>query len=1119
MTKEENKSAPVLSDNLFPVVGVGASAGGLEAFKEFVKAIPEDSGMAYIFIQHLAPQVESILSDILQKNTTLPVLEITDNLKVVPDHIYIIPSNKLLTASDGVLHLEPRIKGEKLNTINKFFNSLADIHQEHSIGIVLSGTGGDGTMGLKTIRDIGGITMVQDQNSAAYYGMPQSAIDAGVVDFVLSPKEMPRYLQELVTTANLNHSKSSDSEEFKDDDVYRQIIGLLRVKRGVDFTYYKQTTIRRRILRRKVLNKIGKLKDYQNLLLENKSEQDALFKDLLIPVTSFFRDPNIFTVLSEKILPLIIKEKTASEPVRIWVAGCSTGEEAYSMAICLHEYLGDKTAYRKVQIFGTDISESAIEKARSGIFQRKDMGGISEDRINQYFTKINGSYQANKVIREMCVFALQNFLKDPPFARIDVISCRNVLIYMEPYLQKKALTTFHYSLNKDGFLLLGKSETVGQQFEKFILFSQHDKIYTKLANAGKFMAVASERSENTLKINDDILKTRGGKQDDFQKSADEALLSKYSTVGVIVNEQLDILQFRGSTSSFLESPPGKASHNILNMAKEGLSFELRNALHKSKINNEAIKKENILFDKGKKKVTIEVIPLQNTIELYFLVLFNEDIPILNLKTKKAKIKLNKEEEAKVSLEIVRIEQLEKELAQVKEDMHGITEDQEASNEELQSANEELLSGSEELQSLNEELETTKEEIQSSNEELTILNQELIERNEQLIQSRKYTEAVISTIHEPFIILTSDFQIKSANKSFYDKFEIAEEKTAGKNFLEFEEGMWDLPGLHEKLKNILPYQSYFENYEVCLNSSSLRPKTMLLNAKQLINTNNNEQLILLAIQDITDQKIFEQELELQVVTRTRELKEANLNHQHSNENLQQFASIASHDLQEPLRKIKTFTSILNRRFGKEVPEEGKDIIGKIKLSVDRMSQLIKEVLEYSKVVHHSIEFQETSLDEILRNVIEDLDLLIADTGGIINYKTPLPVIDAIPIEMNQLFYNILTNALKFYKETVSPEITISIRRLSHEEIIQNENLKENLSYIEIKFSDNGIGFEQQFADQIFQIFERLHSIEEFEGTGIGLALCKKIVENHNGQIYALSKENEGSTFYILLPLKQ
>ncbi|MBA2329350.1 MAG: PAS domain-containing protein [Flavisolibacter sp.] len=1123
MPKKVYSPKQIKSENLFPVVGVGASAGGLQAFKQLVNAIPEGAGFAYILVQHLSPDHESQLSDILQKQTTLPVIEVTDHIKVEPDHIYIIPSNKILIANDGVLELNPRIKGEKLNSIDVFFTSLAEIHLGHAIGVVLSGTGSDGTVGLKTIKDVGGLTIAQDSGSAAHHDMPQCAINADVVDFILSPGEIPGKLAELIDNAKIAPSDFRVTEEIREDELFRKILSLIKLKRGVDFAYYKQTMIRRRILWRKELIKIPGLKEYHILLLENKDELDELFKDLLISVTAFFRDQATFEVLCDTVFPRLVEEKKSGEPIRIWIAGCSTGEEAYSMAICLYETLSGKMPVNTVQIFATDLSEAVISKARSGLYQKRDMAGVSEERILQFFTKIDGSYQINKAIRDMCVFAVHNLLNDPPFARLDLVSCRNVLIYMEPYLQIKAVNTFHYALNKKGILLLGKSESTGLTSQQFTTLNKQDKIYTKKATEGRksYLPIGQKKVGATQKAQNPKLSEI--KKDDFQNAADEALLARYGPVGVIVNSQMEILQFRGSTSPYLEAQPGKASHNILKMAKEGLSFELRNALHKAALTNDAVKKEGIPIDKNERKVTIEILPLRNITETCFLVLFSDEAA-KNTKRKQTAHGIN--EETAQNTYLLQIQDLEKELEQVRKDMNTITEDQEAAYEELQSSNEELLSSHEEMQSLYEELETSKEEIQSTNEELATLNMELIERNEQLVYSRRYAEAIVTTIHEPLLILTKDFRIKNANKAFYEMFGVAEPQTEGKLFFEWENGLWNIMGLHEKLRKVLPEHAEFENFEISLTVHANRKSCLNLNALQILNEATDEQLILLTMQDITERrelednlKLFAENLEQQVFDKTKDLVEANAKLQQANEDLLQFASVASHDLQEPLRKIKTFASSFIRSFGENVSADGREVLYKIQTAADRMSQLIREVLKYSKLAQAAREFSQTDLDSCLKAVLIDLDLLISETDASVIYKESLPVIDAIPLQMNQLFYNILTNAFKFRKENTAPEVTVSFRPLSAEEASSRANLGESRTYIEIQFSDNGIGFEQQFATQIFQIFERLHSVDEFDGTGVGLALCKKIVENHHGDIYAVSVENEGTVFHIILPLVQ
>ncbi|KAA9042241.1 PAS domain S-box protein [Ginsengibacter hankyongi] len=844
-TSNINK-AKIRSKNLFPVVGVGASAGGLDAFKKLIRAIPEHSGIAYILVQHLHPDHSSSLPDILQRETTIPVEQISDNVKVEPDHVYIIPSNKMLVATDGILQLSPRpSKGHRNMPIDIFFSSLAEVHQSHAIGVVLSGSGADGTLGLKEIKDHGGITFAQDLHTAGYDSMPQSAIKAGVVDFILSPEEMPDQLKKLSETYNiLPSSEHAVPKEPAEEESFKQVLALIRSNSGVDFTYYKQTTVRRRILRRMAILKLEKIADYQAYLKKNKAELDILFQDMLIPVTSFFRDPVIFDHVCKTVLPQLIKDKSLGNPLRIWVAGCSTGQEAYSIGMGLHEALSDKISNFRIQIFATDVSENSILKARAGVYKKSEMEGLSEQRIQNFFTKVNGDYQVRKTIRDMCIFATHNFLKDPPFAKIDLISCRNVLIYLEPFLQKRAFAVFHYALNPQGYLWLGKSESVGSSSEYFLPLALKDKLYTKKSFPGRFMSVTSESREEPLIDKDAGLPKTERKKDDFQKDAEQVLLTKYTPPGVIVNDQYDIVQFRGSTGNFLEPSPGKASLNVLKMAREGLAFELRNALQKAKTTRTAFTKKGISINQGKGEVCIEVVPLLNSIEPYFLILFKDTTPERPYDGNKvptaADLKTEKD---------TRIQHLEEDLLQVREDMRSVTEEQEAVNEELQSANEELLSGSEELQSLNEELETSKEELQSTNEELITVNQELYDRNEQYNEARLYAEAIVSTIHEPLMVIDNDFKIKSANKSFYKNFHLTEEETVGQVIFDLQNKSWNIPELRSKLLKIQKGQEKFIEWEVCHTFPAIGTRYICINA-QPVQKEIRANWILLAFDDIT-----------------------------------------------------------------------------------------------------------------------------------------------------------------------------------------------------------------------------------------------------------------------------
>lgn len=1114
MLKDQDK-IKILSDNLFPVVGVGASAGGLDAFRILIRSIPVDSGMAYILVQHLHPEHNSSLAEILQRETEIPVHEITDNVRVEKDHVYIIPSNKLLVATDGILQLSPRPKNEKNMPIDIFFKSLAEVHQSHSIGVIMSGNGSDGTLGLKSIKDHGGITIAEDPSTAAYDSMPVSAIKEEVVDFILFPEKILEKLMQLQETLDKYSGNENEAKQITDEDAFKQILSQVRLRKGIDFTYYKQTTIRRRILRRMVIKKIEKLADYLDFLRKNKTEQDDLFQDLLIPVSSFMRDPKVFYAICNNVFPDILKEKNHVNPVRIWIAGCSTGQEAYSYGICLHEFLKDKISDIKIQIFATDLSSKAISQARLGAYSAKELEGLSEERLELFFNKIDGHYQIKKIIRDMFIFSTHNFLKDPPFGNLDLVSCRNVLIYLEPFLQKKALNTFHYGLKEKGILVLGKSETIGSNTDLFSPVVTNDKIYIKKITPRTFLTRGFDRSsafapsEEQQKVSKVV--------DGFHKYVDEILLARYTPPGVIINEQFDIVQFRGSTGNYLEPSPGRASLNVLKMAKEGLSFEIRNAIHKAKTEKTTIIKKGIPVRKLNIMVNVEVVPLLNMIDPHFLILFTESPKPSPQSEQNSYPAQNHEAQSRVQL-------LEKELVQIREDMRTITEEQEASNEELQSANEELLSGSEELQSLNEELETSKEELQSTNEELLSVNQELFERNEQYNQARLYAEGIITTIHEPLIVLDHHFKIKTVNDSFLKNFKLKEEDVYGANIFELQHGEWDNETFRKKLVKLKKDKIKFVEWEDSFHFSSIGSRILYLNA-QPVSNEAYDQLILLAIEDVTvkreaeDQiKLFSQALESQVQERTASLKDINIELTHSNKNLEQFVSIASHDLQEPLRKIMTFAKLLEQRHGGATSPEAKDLLSKIVVSSERMSVLIKDVLSFSRMSDSDIAFSATDLNTVLSNVIKDFELLIFEKKAVIKFNN-LPVIEGIPIQMNQLFYNLLSNSLKFSTAKVIPRITVTSHALTPDEIAKYPDLITGTVYHEIVFQDNGIGFDQAYANQIFLIFERLHNPNEFEGTGIGLALCERIVDTHHGLIRAEGKEGEGASFFIILPEKQ
>jgi two-component system, chemotaxis family, CheB/CheR fusion protein len=861
------------TQNHFPVVGIGASVGSLNSLKKFIKTIPEDSGMAYIFLQNLVSQHEVALSDILQKISKIPVVELEENQQLSPNHLYLIPANKIVKAMNGELKLVSKNAKEKGKMpIDAFLGSLAEVYQANAIGILMSGLEVDGTLGLKDIKDNGGITFAQEPDTASHATMPQSAINAGTVDFVIIPEKISAKLAELRKAFTI--TADDDDATARDkiiEDCFQQIMVLLRTKVGVDFNLYKQTTVRRRIIRRMVMLQLEDIVNYLAYLKKNKSELDVLFQDLLIPVTSFFRDPATYDILCESVLPELINNKPADSPLRIWIAGCSTGQEAYSMAMCLHAYIESNHLKTKVQIFATDLSEKAIKKARSGTYSKKELQGVSDKRLAEFFTKKEGNYQIIKGLRDMCVFAVHNFIKDPPFAKMDFISCRNVMIYFEPFLQKKVLNVFHYALNEKGILLLGKSETIGSSSDIFAPFGKKDKFFIRKSVSSKAIRITSEKSETITTDKNFFMRSKEGKTDDFQRSAEDILLQKYSPVGVIVDEQYDIVQFRGLTGEYLEPSPGKASLNILKMAKEGLAFEIRNGLHQAKTTSEPFVKEGIPINTGKKIVTIDVIPLLNTLDLHYLILFRDtQIPVSEISKGKF---LQSPSTGEASEKDVRIQQLEKELAQLREDMRSITEEQESINEELQSSNEELLSSSEELQSLNEELETSKEELQSTNEDLITVNQELHERNEELNQSRQFAEAIIAILHEPLLFLEKNFTIKDANEAFYEIFEINQQETIGKNLFALQDNGWNIPDLQIEINKVIEGELKMTEIEINFTFPKIGNRTICFNI-QTIQQENKEPLILLALDDITERKNAEA---LQIMNAEKISKERQLLH--------------------------------------------------------------------------------------------------------------------------------------------------------------------------------------------------------------------------------------------------
>ena len=746
------------------IVGIGASAGGLEAFQELLQALPEDTGMGFVLVQHLAPKHESILSELLSKATKMAVIEVREGMAVQPNHVYVIPPNADMSVVDGVLHLSPLAADRSRRMpIDMFLRSLAEDQQGRAIGVILSGTASDGTLGLQAIKALGGVTFAQDDASAKYSAMPRSAIAAGIVDYVLPPDSIARELKRIAKHVHIFADDQSDAGELgASSEALNKIFAMLRNTSRVDFSYYKHGTIKRRIIRRMFLRKIDSLEEYLRFLRKNHDEVEALFNDVLINVTVFFRDPDAFEVLRKQAFPLMLNGKGPNAPIRIWVPGCSTGEEAYSLAIALLEYLGEKASDFQIQIFATDVSENIIQKARAGVYPESIAMDITSERLRRFFQKVDSGYQISKSIRDMCVFAKQDIAKDPPFSKLDMISCRNVMIYMGQLLQRRIIPLFHYALNPDGVLFLGSSETVGGFGDLFTSIDKKYKIYNKKPNAStvafnfvpQFDMDEEPRSQNEA----------APQRVDLQRVADQILLNRYAPASVMVNGKLDIVQFIGQTGRFLDPAPGDASLNLLKMVKSGLQLELRLGFEKVKQTG-TFRKEGLLIEHngGLKNVDFEIIRVKNTPgkELYHLVVFEEvsrthGSPPETTGMEKPVKKAGKTKLTKTELESAR---LKEELEATRDYLQSIIEEQRTTNEELRSANEENQSSNEELQSINEELETAKEELQSTNEELQTVNEELQNRNDELSQLNNDLNNLLSSVNIPIIMLGNDLRIR------------------------------------------------------------------------------------------------------------------------------------------------------------------------------------------------------------------------------------------------------------------------------------------------------------------------------------------------------------------------
>jgi len=717
---KENKNL----EKEFPIVGIGASAGGLEALSAFLKNVPKNSGMAFVIVQHMEPNRECILVELLQSATTMKVAQVQKKTFVQPDCVYVIPPNKDMSIQHREMHLfDPIPPHTQRLPIDFFFMSLAVDQQERSVGVILSGTGTDGTSGLRAIKEKGGVVFVQEPSSAKFDGMPRSAIEEGLADVISPVEALPEKIVSHLKQRLLIDMSDQDQDQAGNVlSSFDNVMILLRSQTGHDFSSYKKNTVYRRIERRMGIHQIDKIADYVLFLQDNPQELELLFKELLIGVTSFFREPTEWELLKTKVMPELLAERAPSNTLRVWVSGCSTGEEAYSLAIVFKEVLDQLRPSQEfsMQIFATDLDRGAIDKAREGVFSANIAEDMSPERLNRYFVKVGRGYQIVKTIRDMVIFAQQSMIKDPPFTKIDILTCRNLLIYLTPELQKRLMPLFHYSLNPDGFLFLGSAEAVGNATDLFKPLDRKSRIYQRLQPLlqkelvefpTSFSPAQSSSNQPTATVQN------------IQSMADALILQYYSPSTVLVNGTGDILYITGRTGKYLEPAAGKVNWNIFAMAREGLNYKLSNTFYKALREKEAVtfKKAVVKNESGLQMVDFTVNPLKEPEALRGMVMIVFTDVVTDVVT------ANVIETTKTIGQIPasqREAELERELMQARQVWQVASTEMQISQEEFKSSNEELQSSNEELQSTNEELTTTKEEVQTLNEQLKMVNYEL-----------------------------------------------------------------------------------------------------------------------------------------------------------------------------------------------------------------------------------------------------------------------------------------------------------------------------------------------------------------------------------------------------------
>ena len=1101
-------------------VGIGASAGGLDAFTRLLGHLPASTGLAYVLVQHLDPDHTSILPELLSRSTSMPIVHATDGVRVEADHAYVIPPNTTMTVADGHLRLVPRKGPGPHLPVDAFLTSLARVHGSGSVGVILSGSGSDGTRGIASIKEAGGITMVQDSGSAQYASMPQHAIDTGAADFILPPEDIARQLTRLAAHLARNPAEVAAEEvglpEGEEEEM-RRILALLHKRTGVDFQHYRRATVNRRVLRRMLVHRQETRSEYLAHVRLDPSELDALYEDLLIGVTSFFRDPAVFEALKTTGFPGLMKARPPNAPIRIWVAGCSGGEETYSLAITLLELLGDAALSMPIQIFGTDLSEASIATARAGFYPATIAAHVSAERLARFFVSEASGYRIRKSVRDLCVFSRHNIVRDPPFSHLDLISCRNVMIYLSSALQRRVLPVFHYALEPHGLLILGSAESVGPASDLFVPISKRHRIYRVHDEGVRSLEIEARTASppgraptrRRLSRSTPLVAT----PEDIEAEADRLVLARFAPPGVVLNEHMEIVHFRGDTSRYLTHSPGLASLQLLRLARAELGPPLRAALRESALRGHTVHEGGILVQDADamRRVSIDVLPFRSALAgiRFFVVLFREEetaapapaepAELAGTETLRARRPRGERQESA---------KLRQEVATTRRYLQDLVEQHEAATEELRAANEEIQSSNEELQSTNEELETTKEEIQSTNEELSTLNEELSHRNRELAALSSDLTNVLTSTTIPIVIVGRDLGLRRFTPAAGKVMKVVP-TDAGRSLSDVRL-RFTLPELEGMIQRAIDTLAVTDTE---VQDDDGHWWALTVRPYRTIDRHVDGAVLVFADIDaakrlaVLSQEAAETRGRLLVVAEEgRALADtARRLAEEANAAKGTFLASISHDLRTPLNAIAGYTELLEMGLRGPITDMQLADLTRIKRSSRHLLSMINDILNFAKLESGTLQFE---LEDFrVASVVEELEDLFSSQVEAKGVGFDIGGMDAMVRadreKLRQILVNLLTNAIKFTNQ--GGRIGIECRSTG--------------ANTRIDVWDTGIGIAPDQLESIFEPFVQVNrglTTPSPDGIGLGLAISRDLARGMHGNLTAESTVGRGSRFILILP---